>query len=72
MALSIVYEIWQGSNAIKSGKRQRDRARSYATSAGEMGDLVYTKINEPGYPEVEAVNTSTGVLPWWAVLGVEL
>jgi hypothetical protein len=27
-----------------------------------MGDLVYTKLNEPGYPEVAAVNTGAGVL----------
>lgn len=39
---------------------------------GEMGELVYTKLNEPGYPEVVAVNTGNGVLPWWVVLGVEL
>ena len=38
---------------------------------GEMGKLVYTKLNEPGYPEVVAVNTGRGVLPWWMVLGVE-
>ena len=38
---------------------------------GEMGELVYTKLNEPGYPEVVAVNTGRGVLPWWMVLGVE-
>jgi hypothetical protein len=39
---------------------------------GEMGELVYTKLNEPGYPEVVAVNTGEGVLPWWVVLGVEV
>ncbi|HEY9782007.1 MAG TPA: hypothetical protein V6D09_17940 [Leptolyngbyaceae cyanobacterium] len=39
---------------------------------GEMGKLVYTKLNEPGYPEVVAVNTGGGVLPWWVVLGVEV
>ena len=39
---------------------------------GEMGELVYTKLNEPGYPEVVAINTGRGVLPWWVVLGVEL
>ncbi len=39
---------------------------------GEIGELVYTKLNEPGYPEVVAVNTGSGVLPWWLVLGVEL
>ena len=39
---------------------------------GEMGELVYTKLNEPGYPEVVAVNTGSGVLPWWVVLGVEV
>lgn len=42
---------------------------------GEMGELVYTKLNEPGYPEVVVVNTGntgSGVLPWWVALGVEL
>ena len=39
---------------------------------GEMGELVYTGLNEPGYPEVVAVNTGSGVLPWWVVLGTEL
>ena len=39
---------------------------------GGMGELVYTKLNEPGYPEVVAVNTGEGVLPWWVVLGVEV
>jgi hypothetical protein len=29
---------------------------------GEMGELVYTKLNEPGYPEVMALNTGSGVL----------
>lgn len=27
-----------------------------------MGELVYTKLNEPGYPEVVASNTGSGVL----------
>jgi hypothetical protein len=39
---------------------------------GEMGELVYTQLNEPGYPSVVAVNTGSGVLPWWVVLGVEV
>ena len=39
---------------------------------GEVGELVYTQLNEPGYPEVVAVNTGRGVLPWWIVLGVQL
>ena len=39
---------------------------------GEMGELVYTGLNEPGYPEVVAVNTGSGVLPWWVALRVEV
>jgi ribosomal 50S subunit-associated protein YjgA (DUF615 family) len=39
---------------------------------GEMGELVYTMLNEPGYPEIVAVNTGAGVLPWWVVLGIRL
>jgi hypothetical protein len=27
-----------------------------------MGKLVYTGLNEPGYPEIVAVNTGVGVL----------
>jgi hypothetical protein len=27
-----------------------------------MGELVYTGLNEPGYPEVVAANTGSGVL----------
>ncbi len=38
----------------------------------ELGELIHTKLNEPGYPEVVAVNTGSGILPWWVVLGVEL
>jgi hypothetical protein len=30
---------------------------------GERGELVYTGLNEPGYPEVLALNTGSGVLP---------
>lgn len=30
----------------------------------QMGELVYSKLKEPGYPEVVAVNTGSGVLPW--------
>jgi hypothetical protein len=41
-------------------------------SAGELGEGVYTKFNEPEYPEVLAINTGRGVLPWWVVLGVEV
>ncbi len=32
------------------------------TQLGEIGELVYTKLNEPGYPEVVAVNSGAGVL----------
>lgn len=39
---------------------------------GEMGELVYTMLDEPGYSEVVAVNTGEGVLPWWVALGVKL
>lgn len=39
---------------------------------GELGELVCTKLNEPGYPFVVAVNTGEWVLPWWVMLGVEM
>lgn len=42
------------------------------TQLGKIGELVYTKLNKPGYPEVVAVNTGSGILPWWVVLGVKL
>ncbi len=32
--------------------------------SGEMGKLACIKLNEPGYPEVVAVNTGSNVLPW--------
>ena len=35
-----------------------------------MGEVVYTKLNEPGYPEILAVNTGREVMPWWIALGV--
>ncbi len=47
------------------------RERSWI-SAGERGELVHTKLNEPGSPEVVALNTGSGVVPWWVVLGVEV
>lgn len=28
----------------------------------ELGELVYTKLNQPGYPSVVAINTGIGVL----------
>lgn len=39
---------------------------------GQLGELVHTKLNEPGYPEVVALNTGNEVQPWWVVLGVEV
>ena len=30
---------------------------------GEMGELVYTKFDQPGDPDVVAVNTGGGVFP---------
>lgn len=38
---------------------------------GEMGELVQTKLNSTGYPDVLAVNTGKQVVPWWVALGVE-
>lgn len=39
---------------------------------GGMGEIVYTKLNEPGYPEILAVNTGSEVISWWEALGVTL
>lgn len=39
---------------------------------GEMGELIHTTLNEPGYPDVLAINTGKQVVPWWVALGVEL
>jgi predicted transcriptional regulator len=33
-----------------------------------LGELVYTRLNEPGHPEVLAVNTGSEVIPWWDAL----
>lgn len=30
----------------------------------ELGELVYIKLNEPGYPSVVVVNTGAGVVRW--------
>lgn len=37
---------------------------------GTLGRLVHTTLDEPGYPEVLAVDTGREVLPWWTALGV--
>lgn len=39
---------------------------------GELGELVHTTLNQPGYPDVLAINTGKQVVPWWVALGVEL
>lgn len=39
---------------------------------GEMGKLVHTTLNEPGYSDVLAINTGKQVVPWWVALRVEL
>jgi hypothetical protein len=40
---------------------------------GSMGNIVHTRLNEPGLPEVLAVDIKQrGVLPWWDALGVSL
>ncbi len=39
---------------------------------GEMGELVYTGLNEPGYPELVAVNAGSGVLTIVGSVGVEV
>lgn len=39
---------------------------------GGMGEIVYTKLNEPGYPEILAVNTGRELISWWEALGVLL
>lgn len=37
---------------------------------GAMGEVVYTVLDEPGYPEILAVNTGSEVIAWWKALGV--
>lgn len=35
---------------------------------GALGRLVHTTLDEPGYPQVLAVDTGKEVLPWWIAL----
>ncbi len=35
---------------------------------GAIGRLVHTVLDEPGNPQVLAVDTGTGVVPWWQAL----
>lgn len=35
---------------------------------GAVGRIVHTTLDEPGYPQVLAVDTGAGVLPWWQAL----
>ena len=62
----------EGADTVIAAKVYLRPALEQLNQLGEMGELVHTKLNEPGYPEVVAVNTGGGVLPWWVVLGVEL
>jgi hypothetical protein len=58
--------------AVAASKEYPRPTLEQLNQLGEMGELVYTKLSKPGYPEVVALNTSSGVLPWWVVLGVEV
>ncbi|MBV8883833.1 MAG: hypothetical protein JO235_07510 [Chroococcidiopsidaceae cyanobacterium CP_BM_RX_35] len=37
---------------------------------GALGELVHTVLDEPGNPQVLAVDTGTAVVPWWQALGL--
>lgn len=39
---------------------------------GAMGEIVYTKLNSTGYPEILAVNTGSKVISWWEALGLNV
>ncbi len=60
----------EGDNTVIAAKVYPHPTLEQLAQLGEMGELVYTKLNEPGYPEVVAVNTGSCILPWWVVLGV--
>jgi hypothetical protein len=62
----------EGADTVIAAKEYPRPTLEQLNQLGEMGDLVYTKLNEPGYPSVVALNTGSGVLPWWVVLGVKL
>lgn len=61
-----------GADTVIAAKEYPRPTLEQLNQLGEMGELVYTKLNSTGYPEVVAVNNGKGVLPWWAALGVEL
>lgn len=62
----------EGADTVIAAKVYPRPTLDQLNQLGELGELVYTKLNEPGYPEVVALNTGSGVVPWWVVLGVEL
>ncbi len=62
----------EGADTVITAKVYPRPTLEQLNQLGELGELVYTKLNEPGYPEVVAINTGSGILPWWVVLGVDL
>lgn len=60
----------EGDDTVIAAKEYPRPTLEQLDQLGKLGELVHTKLNEPGYPEVVAVNTGEGVLPWWMVLGV--
>lgn len=53
----------EGADTVIAAKVYPRPTLEQLDQLGKMGELVYTKLNEPGYPEVVALNTGAGVLP---------
>lgn len=58
----------EAKQAASETKRYPRPSLEQLNILGSKGNIEYTRLNEPGYPEVVAVN---GV-PWWNVLGLLL
>lgn len=59
--------------ALPSQKKEYPQPTADQLSQLEkLGVITHTCLNEPGYPEVVAVDGKKGVLPWWVALGVEV
>ncbi len=62
----------EGAETVIAAKEYPHPNLEQLNHLGELGELVYTKLDEPRYPEVVAVNNGSGVLLWWVLLWVEL
>jgi len=53
---------------LPPAKEYRYPTLEQLSELGALGTLIHTTLDEPGYPKVLAVDTGSGVLPWWQAL----